>query len=210
MTQAKEILIEMKSRWHRLWRCFIKTQSGLFLPCISSQPYCLLCHSSTTPVWSVFNKEEIIIYKHDFNAGHNYDQQSSIFVVPHSSVYTLLATIYGDGWTTGQLNVSANLQIDVASALHEQNSEDLKDSSTIVTIKWRLLIILPKGCLLCDHSSHYNTFTVFLLYTHWDSKKKHLLVFTKTILCGKGCFFWCKPAKQILKVNSSTRKIPQN
>lgn len=69
----------------------------------------------------------------------------------------------------------------------------------------------------------YNTFTVFLLYTHWDSKKnqKHLLVFIKIILCGKWCFChdfemlndafkMSKPPKQILKVNSSTRKIPQN
>lgn len=81
-------------------------------------------------------------------------------------------TISSQGSAAGQLNACANLQINgkVASGLQERNSEDLEDSNTIVVAMKlkagdQVAVSLPQERMLCDPSSHYNTFTGVLLYT---------------------------------------------
>ncbi|XP_044057282.1 complement C1q-like protein 2 [Siniperca chuatsi] len=116
-----------------------------------------------------FTNDKLIVYKHAFiNLGDGYNVQTGIFTVPRSGVYSLTVTIYATGST---LATCANLQVNgqVVSALLEQNGQDLEDSATVVVAMKlkagdQVAVNLPKGCFVCDNSSHYNTFTGFLLY----------------------------------------------
>ncbi|XP_041796649.1 C1q-related factor-like [Chelmon rostratus] len=119
-----------------------------------------------------FDNDRLITYKHVFiNLGGSYDLQSSMFTVPRSGVYSLSVTIYVDSPSGSGMAACAHLHVNgkAVSALLEHNGQDLEDSGTIVAaLKLKagdqVAVSLPKGCVVCDHSSHYNTFTGFLLY----------------------------------------------
>ncbi|XP_076591394.1 C1q-related factor-like [Chaetodon auriga] len=119
-----------------------------------------------------FSTDKLIAYKHTFiNLGGNFDMQSSMFTVPRSGIYCLSVTIYTTSSSGSSLAACANLHVNgkVVSALGEQNGQDFEDSVTIVeAMKLKagdqVAVSLPKGCVVCDHKSHFNTFTGFLLY----------------------------------------------
>ncbi|XP_073351433.1 cerebellin 20 [Pagrus major] len=120
------------------------------------------------------NRDDMIIpYKHIFiNLGNNYSPETGIFTVPRSGVYSLALTIFSDAGSPGNtLAACASLQVNgnVVAGPREINMQDQEDSSTIVVAVHlkagdRVAVNLPIGCFLCDDSSHYNTFTGFLLY----------------------------------------------
>lgn len=80
-------------------------------------------------------------------------------------------------------------------------------------------VILSKDAC-CAFTAAITTLSLFFCCILTETAKKHLLVFTKTILCGKWCFCHdremlndtfkmsnpAKQSEQILKVNSSTKK----
>ncbi|XP_070762177.1 complement C1q-like protein 2 [Enoplosus armatus] len=119
-----------------------------------------------------FSSDELIAYKHVFiNLGDGYNVLTGIFTAPRSGVYSLSVTIYAASSSGGTLAACANLQVNgrLVSELLEQNGQDLEDSATtVVAMKLKsgdqVAVNLPKGCFVCDQSSHYNTFTGFLLH----------------------------------------------
>lgn len=112
-------------------------------------------------------------YGHVFlNLGGGYDPANGTFRVPVSGVYSVALTIHSDaGAPNEELAACAGLLVNgqsVAGA-KEKNHQDQEDSST-VAVALRLqagdvvFVQLPAGCFLCDDSSHFNTFSAFLLY----------------------------------------------
>lgn len=96
--------------------------------------------------------------------------QNGIFTVPRSGVYSLSVTVYWRS-TSGTPAACANLLVNgtVVTGLIEKPGQDPEDSSTIVAaVKLKagdqVSVNLPKGCVVCDLNSHFNTFTGFLLY----------------------------------------------
>nr|XP_046245196.1 uncharacterized protein LOC124059335 [Scatophagus argus] len=115
-----------------------------------------------------------IIYEHVFlNLGNSYNAKTGIFTVRHSGVYSLALTVYSDAGAPGnKLAACAGLQINgqTVAGSKDQNTNDQEDSSSIVMAIHlkagdQVSVNLPIGCFLCDDSSHYNTFSAFLLYT---------------------------------------------
>ncbi|CAJ1066150.1 complement C1q-like protein 4 [Xyrichtys novacula] len=120
-----------------------------------------------------FRDDKLIPYQHVFiNLGGNFDLNTGIFTVPRSGVYSLALTVYSDAGSPGNtLAACAGLLINgmVVAGPREKNMQDQEDSATIVlavhlTAEDKVAVNLPIGCFLCDDSSHYNTFTGFLLY----------------------------------------------
>ncbi|XP_078100377.1 complement C1q-like protein 4 [Sander vitreus] len=120
-----------------------------------------------------FTNKTVVIYKHVFiNLGGGYSVETGIFTVPRSGVYSVALTVYSKAvspFTT--LAICAELQVNgqVVAGTRDINNEDLEDSGTfVVAIQLKagdkVAVNLPIGCFLCDDSSHYNTFTGFLLY----------------------------------------------
>ncbi|XP_059188079.1 complement C1q-like protein 4 [Centropristis striata] len=123
--------------------------------------------------YGAFDKERVIVYKHVFiNLGGSYSDETGIFTVPHSGVYSLALTVYSDAGSPGSLlSACANLEVNgqVVAGPRENNEQDQEDSATInlalhLKAGDKVTVNLPPGCFLCDDSSHYNTFSGFLLY----------------------------------------------
>ncbi|KAL6116456.1 uncharacterized protein ACO6RY_01072 [Pungitius sinensis] len=116
-----------------------------------------------------FPDDRPVPYRHVFlNLGAGYSAATGGFTVPRSGVYSLAATVYS---AYGALGTGAYLAVNglAASALRERESRDREDSATlVVSVKLkagdRVAVVLPKGFVVCDDSSHLNTFTGFLLY----------------------------------------------
>lgn len=106
------------------------------------------------------------------NLGGGYDPVNGIFRVPLSGVYSVALTVHSDAGAPGNhLAACAGLRVNgqpVAGA-KEKNYQDQEDSAT-VALALRLQagdvvnVLLSAGCFLCDDSSHFNTFSAFLLY----------------------------------------------
>ncbi|XP_041662327.1 complement C1q-like protein 4 [Cheilinus undulatus] len=120
-----------------------------------------------------FRDDKLIRYQHVFiNLGDGYDLNTGIFTVPRSGVYSLALTVYSDAGSPGNsLAACAGLLVNgqVVAGPRERNMQDQEDSATIVLAVHlkagdKVAVNLPIGCFLCDDSSHYNTFTGFLLY----------------------------------------------
>ncbi|XP_034557454.1 C1q-related factor-like [Notolabrus celidotus] len=120
-----------------------------------------------------FRDDRLIAYKHVFiNLGEGYNVDTGIFTAPRSGVYSLALTVYSDAGSPGNtLAACASLQVNgqVMAGPRERNMQDQEDSATIVLALHlqagdKVAVNLPIGCFLCDNSSHYNTFTGFLLY----------------------------------------------
>ncbi|CAK6974950.1 complement C1q-like protein 2 [Scomber scombrus] len=120
-----------------------------------------------------FRDDRLIVYKHVFiNLGGGYSEDSGIFTVPRSGVYSLALTVYSDAGSPGNtLAACAGLQVNslMVAGPREKNMQDQEDSATIVVALHlnagdQVAVNLPIGCFLCDDDSHYNTFTGFLLY----------------------------------------------
>ncbi|KAM6987307.1 complement C1q-like protein 4 [Tautogolabrus adspersus] len=120
-----------------------------------------------------YRDDKLIAYKHVFiNLGDGYSVDTGIFTVPRSGVYSLALTVYSDAGSPGNtLAACAGLQVNglVVAGPREKNMQDQEDSATIVVALHlkagdKVAVNLPIGCFLCDDSSHYNTFTGFLLY----------------------------------------------
>ncbi|XP_068172594.1 cerebellin 20 [Antennarius striatus] len=121
-----------------------------------------------------FRDDKIVTYKHIFiNMGNSYNPDTGVFTVPRSGVYNLALTIYSDAGSPGNtLAACAGLQVNgrLLAGPRELNMQDQEDSATIVLAVHlkagdRVSVNLPIGCFLCDNSSHYNTFSGFLLYS---------------------------------------------
>ncbi|XP_059187909.1 complement C1q-like protein 4, partial [Centropristis striata] len=120
-----------------------------------------------------FRDDRLIVYKHIFiNLGGSYSDKTGIFTVPRSGVYSFALTVYSDAGSPGNtLAACAGLLVNgqVVAGPREKNMQDQEDSATIVVALHlkagdKVAVNLPIGCFLCDDSSHYNTFTGFLLY----------------------------------------------
>ncbi|XP_054453110.1 complement C1q-like protein 2 [Anoplopoma fimbria] len=121
-----------------------------------------------------FRDDKIIQYKHVFiNLGEGYSTDTGFFTVPRSGVYSLALTVYSDAGAPGNtLAACAGLLVNgqLVAGPREKNMQDQEDSATIVVALHlmagdKVAVNLPIGCFLCDNSSHYNTFTGFLLYS---------------------------------------------
>ncbi|XP_042342842.1 complement C1q-like protein 4 [Plectropomus leopardus] len=120
-----------------------------------------------------FRDDKLIIYKHVFiNLGDGFNTETGVFTVPRSGVYSLALTVYSDAGSPGNtLAACAGLLVNgqLVAGPREKNMQDQEDSATIVVALHLnagdlVAVNLPIGCFLCDDSSHYNTFTGFLLY----------------------------------------------
>ncbi|XP_075998465.1 cerebellin 20 [Genypterus blacodes] len=120
-----------------------------------------------------FREETVIHYRHVFiNIGNHYNPDSGVYTVPRSGVYNIALTVYADAGARGNtLAACASLRVNGAVLFgpSERYANDQEDSSTIVQAVQlqagnRVDVILPIGCFLSDDHSHYNTFTIFLLY----------------------------------------------
>ncbi|KAM4589281.1 complement C1q-like protein 2 [Fundulus diaphanus] len=114
-----------------------------------------------------------ITYQHVFlNLGTAYNMASGVFTVPYPGVYSLAVTSFSDAGSPGNLlAVCTSLQVNgqVVAGSRELNRNDQEDSTTIaIALKLKagdkVSVMLSGGCYLCDDSSHYNTFSAFLLY----------------------------------------------
>uniref|UniRef100_A0A665V534 Cerebellin 20 n=1 Tax=Echeneis naucrates TaxID=173247 RepID=A0A665V534_ECHNA len=132
-----------------------------------------LINDKSLKCFGPFRDNKVIIYKHVFlNLGDGYSVDTGIFTVPRSGVYSLALTVYSDAGSPGNsLAACATLRINgqLVSGPREKNMQDQEDSATIVVALHlnagdEVAVSLPIGCFLCDDSSHYNTFTGFLLY----------------------------------------------
>ncbi|XP_042342843.1 complement C1q-like protein 4 [Plectropomus leopardus] len=118
-----------------------------------------------------FSDDQPIIYKHVFlNMGDGY-QDNGTFIAPCSGVYSFAVTVYSPDSSTVKSSACASLQVNgqAVAILFEQVLRDFEDSATIVVVVElmagdQVVVILPTGCVICDHYRHFNTFTGFLLY----------------------------------------------
>uniref|UniRef100_A0A3B5AB28 Cerebellin 20 n=1 Tax=Stegastes partitus TaxID=144197 RepID=A0A3B5AB28_9TELE len=133
-----------------------------------------LSNDDTLKCIGPFRDDRIIMYKHVFiNLGGGYNVNTGIFTVPRSGVYSLALTVYSDAGSPGNtLAACGSLMVNnkVVAGPSEKNMQDQEDSATIVVALHlkagdKVAVNLPIGCFLCDNSSHYNTFTGFLLYS---------------------------------------------
>ncbi|XP_034404939.1 complement C1q-like protein 4 [Cyclopterus lumpus] len=120
-----------------------------------------------------FASDELITYRHVFiNLGDGYSADTGVFTVPHSGVYSLALTVYSDAGSPGNLLAAcANLLVNgqMVAGNRENNEQDQEDSATVVAALHlaagdTVAAKMPAGSFLCDDSSHYNTFSAFLLY----------------------------------------------
>lgn len=120
-----------------------------------------------------FGVETVIAYQHVFiNHGMAYNMATGIFTVTYPGVYSLAVTSFSDAGSPGNtLAVCTSLQVNdrAVAGSRELNRNDQEDSTTIaVALKLKggdkVSVKLARGCFLCDDSSHYNTFSAFLLY----------------------------------------------
>uniref|UniRef100_A0A3B3X389 C1q domain-containing protein n=1 Tax=Poecilia mexicana TaxID=48701 RepID=A0A3B3X389_9TELE len=120
-----------------------------------------------------FGVDTVIAYQHIFiNLGMAYNMATGVFTVTYPGVYSLAVTSFSDAGSPGNtLAVCTSLQVNgqIVAGSRELNRSDQEDSSTIaVALKLKagdkVSVKLVKGCFLCDDSSHYNTFSAFLLY----------------------------------------------
>ncbi|KAM8905031.1 uncharacterized protein AB9W97_008393 isoform 2-T2 [Spinachia spinachia] len=117
-----------------------------------------------------FPDERRVVYRHVFlNLGDGYSAATGGFTAPRSGVYSLAVTVYSASAAPGGPGAHLTVNGLQASALREKESRDREDSATlVVSAKLRagdnVAVVLPKGGVVCDDSSHLNTFTGFLLY----------------------------------------------
>lgn len=120
-----------------------------------------------------FREESVIKYESVFlNLGDGYSTSTGVFTAPRAGVYSLALTVYSDAGSPGAtLAACARLRRNggVLAAPSENNMQDQEDSVSVtmavqLSAGDRVDVVLPAGCFLCDSSSHYNTFTGFLLY----------------------------------------------
>lgn len=159
-------------RFDTIWAVL---QWSLFLPFPASRSAfsVALTKEDSLKCFGPFRDDKLITYEHIFiNLGNGYDASTGIFTVPRSGVYNLALTIYSDAGSPGNtLAACAGLQVNgqLVAGPSEKNMQDQEDSATIVLAVHlqagdRVSVNLPIGCFLCDDSSHYNTFSGFLLY----------------------------------------------
>ncbi|MEQ2251855.1 hypothetical protein ILYODFUR_015528 [Ilyodon furcidens] len=119
-----------------------------------------------------FSDDRGVPFKHVFlNLGNSYNVQTGIFTVPYSGVYNLAATVYSRSPVDLPQASCALLQLNgvAVAPLVEKNGLDSEDSNTVVVVKHlkagdQVSVNLQKGCNICDDTTHYNTFTGFMLY----------------------------------------------
>ncbi|MEQ2180547.1 hypothetical protein GOODEAATRI_002267 [Goodea atripinnis] len=119
-----------------------------------------------------FSDDRGVPFKHVFlNLGNSYNVQTGIFTVPYSGVYNLAATVYSRSLVDLPQATCALLQLNgvAVAPLVEKNGLDSEDSNTVVVVKHlkagdQVSVNLQKGCNICDDTTHYNTFTGFMLY----------------------------------------------
>ncbi|MEQ2207540.1 hypothetical protein XENOCAPTIV_014209 [Xenoophorus captivus] len=119
-----------------------------------------------------FSDDRGVPFKHVFlNLGNSYNVQTGIFTVPYSGVYNLAATVYSRSLVDLPQATCALLQFNgvTVAPLIEKNGLDSEDSNTVVVVKHlkagdQVSVNLQKGCNICDDTTHYNTFTGFMLY----------------------------------------------
>ncbi|CAK6974949.1 uncharacterized protein LOC128359814 [Scomber scombrus] len=133
-----------------------------------------LSSDSTMKCHVPFTINKNIVYQHVFlNLGGGYDEQTGIFTVPYSGVYSLTLTLYGNAVFLGEkLSTCASLRVNtqVVGTIVERNGSDREDSATVfVAVELKagdqVAVSLLEGCFICDDNNHYNTFTGFLLYS---------------------------------------------
>uniref|UniRef100_A0A3P8UBL5 Cerebellin 20 n=1 Tax=Amphiprion percula TaxID=161767 RepID=A0A3P8UBL5_AMPPE len=131
-----------------------------------------LNNDSALTCFGPFATNRVVVYKHVFlNLGGGYNVSTGVFTVPRSGVYSFALTVYGRAPNSSTLAACANLRVNgtVVTGPTENGMHDREDSATIVVaVKLKagdkVDVVLPAGCFLCDNSSHFNTFTGFLLY----------------------------------------------
>ncbi|GAA6226236.1 C1q-related factor-like [Lates japonicus] len=118
------------------------------------------------------SENHAITYKHVFlNLGNNYNKETGTFTVTRSGVYSFAVTIFASLPFGINAATCASLMVngEPVAMLLEDKGQDSEDSSSVV-LAIRLnagdnvIVSLLKGCVVCDSSNHYNTFTGFLLY----------------------------------------------
>ncbi|XP_047450437.1 C1q-related factor-like [Mugil cephalus] len=157
-----------------LERDLMKTQTALNNVRASRSAFSVaLTNTPSLKCFGPFRDDRLIAYQHVFiNLGDNYNLDTGIFTVPRSGVYSIALTVYSDAGSPGNtLAACGALQVNgnVVAGPREKNMQDQEDSATIVVALQlnagdKVAVNLPIGCFLCDDSSHYNTFTGFLLY----------------------------------------------
>ncbi|XP_076833022.1 cerebellin 20 isoform X2 [Brachyhypopomus gauderio] len=120
-----------------------------------------------------YANDVVVKYRSVFiNLGDGYDTSTGAFTVPRSGVYVFALTAYSDSGAPGFLLAACvHLRKNgiTIAGLDEYNNQDQEDSATVVLAKQmqtgdQVDVTLLASCYLCDDSSHYNTFTGFLLY----------------------------------------------
>uniref|UniRef100_A0A3Q1D808 Cerebellin 20 n=1 Tax=Amphiprion ocellaris TaxID=80972 RepID=A0A3Q1D808_AMPOC len=140
-----------------------------------------LNNDSALTCFGPFATNRVVIYKHVFlNLGGGYNVSTGVFTVPRSGVYSFALTVYGRAPNSSTLAACANLRVNgtVVTGPTENGMHDREDSATIVVaVKLKagdkVDVVLPAGCFLCDNSSHFNTFTGFLLYATDHHRHPH-------------------------------------
>lgn len=116
---------------------------------------------------------ELIKYNHIFiNLNNGYDPSTGIFTVPFSGVYSITFTAYSDAGAPGSsLVVCVDLLVNfqpIARTIDINRNDQEDQSAHIVALQLQkgdtVAVALLAGCFLCDDSSRYNTFSVFLLH----------------------------------------------
>ncbi|XP_041851445.1 complement C1q-like protein 4 [Melanotaenia boesemani] len=153
---------------------YVKTNKSLHTVEVSRVAFTVSLYSGDNfRCFGPFSDNKIIIYKHAFiNYGGAYNTDTGIFTVPYSGVYSLAITVYSDSGSPGSpLALCGTLYVNdkAVAGAKDLNKYDREDSATIVvalqlTAGDKVFISLSKGCFICDDSSHYNTFSAFLLY----------------------------------------------
>ncbi|XP_076591395.1 complement C1q-like protein 4 [Chaetodon auriga] len=160
---------------NQLEKELVKTQTVLNNVRASRSAFSVaLTNEKNLKCFGPFRDDKLITYEHIFiNLGDGYSAETGVFTVPRSGVYSLALTVYSDAGSPGNtLAACASLLVNdqVVAGPREKNMQDQEDSATIVVALHlkagdRVAVNLPIGCFLCDDSSHYNTFTGFLLYS---------------------------------------------